>query len=320
MNEKNRPHSSAEDRSQSDAQLLNLMQNGNFQAFRALFLRHARGIYDLAHTQTQSDSAARHLLQIVFERFWDRRGAIAPTDSARGYLMEIADDVFPAIPVNVNPEVREIAEDPDIEKLWQKFESRMSSASRNQPSGSEFSRAFRRFSSRILPQRRFRPTYLSMVIVMFAMLVIYAWFKNHEMSGITEIRTKTGETLERKLPDGSKTTVNEQSKLRFANRFSDSLRVVFLTGEATFTGIPENNRAFAIVTNEAAATLFGTDTTIFSVASRDSVTTVTVQRGFVAFRAIRDSAGPEIYISAGNAATCRFNHDPVAFTADTTAL
>ena len=305
-------HSKTEKNSggQSDAKLLELMANGNFQALRGLFLRHAREIYDLAYHQTRSDAASQHLVLLVFERFWNRRDMYHPTISARGYLLEIAGEVFPKQPETAHTDAEELFDDPDITKMWEKFVQRVPEKQSEGEAQTSAWRYIRRLAARILPQRQFRSTYLSIMIVLFAMLVIYSWFRNNPNIGYTKVITKQHEQKVAVLPDGSEIQLEENTEIRYSKTFTDSLRAIFLKGRATFKAVPNVDVPFVVVTNAAVATLFGNDTTVFWISSNDSIAEFYVEKGYLAVKSLSDESVPEIYISPKGKAVCELHQPP----------
>jgi hypothetical protein len=295
---------------QSDAQLLALMANGNFQALRGLFLRHARAIYDLAYHQTRSDAAAQHLVLLVFERFWNRRDIYHPTISARGYLLEIAGEVFPKQPEIPHTDVEDFFDDPDINNMWEKFVQRVPEKSTNGDSQASAWRYIRRLAARILPQRQFRSTYFSIMIVLFAMLVIYSWYRNNPTLNYTIVYTKLNEQKITVLPDGSEIQLAENSEIRYSKSFTDSLRAIFLKGKATFKAVPNIDVPFVVVTTAAVATLFGNDTTVFWISSNDSISEFYVEKGYLAVKSLSDETIPEVYVSPNSKAVCELHQPP----------
>jgi hypothetical protein len=295
---------------QSDAKLLELMSNGNFQALRGIFYRHAREIYDLAYHQTRSDAASQHLVLLVFERFWNRRDMYHPTVSARGFLLEIAGEVFPKQPEITQSDLEELFDDPDINKLWEKFVQRVPEKQVEGEAQASAWRYIRRLAARILPQRQFRSTYLSIMIVLFAMLVIYSWFRNNPAIGYTKVKTSQHEQKVTVLPDGSEIHLEENSEIRYSKTFTDSLRAIFLTGRATFKAVPNVDIPFVVVTNPAVATLFGNDTTVFWISSNDTIAEFYVEKGYLAVKSLPDDSIPEIYISPNGKAVCELHQPP----------
>lgn len=70
--------------------------------------------------------------------------------------------------------------------------------------------------------------------------------------------TAEGQKFSIYLGDGSKIKLNSESSLRFPARFSDSIRVVYLSGEAFFEIKRDPDRLFKVITDNLETTALGT--------------------------------------------------------------
>jgi transmembrane sensor len=87
-----------------------------------------------------------------------------------------------------------------------------------------------------------------------------------------------------RLPDGTKVTLNKNSKLSYPNQFSDTERRVELTGEAFFNVSKNPNQAFIIKNESFNIKVIGTSFNVLSSLEKNKAI-VTVVTGTVAFMA-----------------------------------
>jgi ferric-dicitrate binding protein FerR (iron transport regulator) len=66
------------------------------------------------------------------------------------------------------------------------------------------------------------------------------------------------------LPDGSRIWLNAESTIKYEENFSDSLRVVQLTGEAFFDVVKDPLRPFIVEANDLKTTVIGTSFNVYS--------------------------------------------------------
>ena len=88
------------------------------------------------------------------------------------------------------------------------------------------------------------------------------------------------------LPDGSRVTLNRNSRLTYPATFADSSRVVSLTGEAFFDVVPDSAHPFRIGAGQTTVRVLGTS---FGVRAVGDSVRVTVQTGRVRFSAPRQT-------------------------------
>lgn len=103
-----------------------------------------------------------------------------------------------------------------------------------------------------------------------------------------KIETKNGEKAAFVLPDGTKVHLNAGSSLRYSKRFDDSLRLVYLVGEAYLEVAKNPLRPFVVDTGKTRTQVLGT---VFSVRAypQDREVTVVVQEGKVRFLSKRNT-------------------------------
>lgn len=94
------------------------------------------------------------------------------------------------------------------------------------------------------------------------------------------IRTGLAETQEVMLPDGSKVTLNANSKLKYKRKFVQDKRLLSLQGEAFFEVQKNPDVPFVISVNEAEIKVLGTSFNVRAYRSMDNIE-VTVKEGLV---------------------------------------
>jgi transmembrane sensor len=99
---------------------------------------------------------------------------------------------------------------------------------------------------------------------------------NHS-SVYNTIETPKGSNSVIALPDGSKITLNAQSKLRYPEKFSKNSREVYLEGEAFFEIAGDSKRQFLVKTPEIVVKVFGTSFNIKNYPDENFVETTLVE-------------------------------------------
>ncbi len=79
------------------------------------------------------------------------------------------------------------------------------------------------------------------------------------VAAIVTKETKPGEKLKTWLPDGTVVILNSGSKLTYSENFTDSLRLVHLTGEGYFEIEEDKNRPFTVKIQSMEITALGTE-------------------------------------------------------------
>ena len=128
----------------------------------------------------------------------------------------------------------------------------------------EFEEATRRNNKKIWINRLIAVAAIFMLIVGASL-----WFSKskEENKSITEnaqneIEAKKGIRSRMVLPDGSLVWLNSASKLKYQNKFNDSLRVVYLDGEAFFDVKKDNKRPFIVHASGIEIKVLGTAFTV----------------------------------------------------------
>lgn len=113
---------------------------------------------------------------------------------------------------------------------------------------------------------------------------VFSWLLFNEVIPATEqsgiyhtIETPKGSNTIINLPDGSKITLNAESKLKYPQKFSGRQRQVFLEGEAFFEIAKDKDRQFIVMTPDLAVKVHGTSFNIKSYAKDNTVETTLVE-------------------------------------------
>lgn len=115
-------------------------------------------------------------------------------------------------------------------------------------------------------------------------------------------RTGTGQVLQAALPDGSRMDLSAQTQLS-VELYRRRRAVRLLGGEAHFDVAHNPDRPFVVTTPSGSVEVVGT---VFSVAERGGLMSVSVERGHVRVRpASKDEALPAVDLRAGEALTVR---------------
>lgn len=147
----------------------------------------------------------------------------------------------------------------------------------------------------------------SLFLTIVAGLVIYflvgqdPYQNQQELYVVSEVvkETKAGEKLKTRLPDGTVVILNAGSRLSFSENFTDSTRMVQLTGEGFFDVAEDKNRPFTVRTQTMDVTALGTS---FGVNAYPENTTdmVALVSGKLLIRNINNI---EVRIDSGQAVT-----------------
>ncbi|MFW5760899.1 MAG: FecR family protein [Cyclobacteriaceae bacterium] len=119
--------------------------------------------------------------------------------------------------------------------------------------------------------------------------------KNSQVQKLTE----KGQKLTIHLEDGSKVMLNAQSNLKYPSQFSDSLRELWLQGEAYFEVVGDPDRPFVVHTGEIKTTVLGTS---FNITAYDDLKTFRVALAEGKLIVSKPSTGDNLVIAPGEMA------------------
>ncbi|MFQ5676140.1 MAG: FecR family protein [bacterium] len=140
-------------------------------------------------------------------------------------------------------------------------------------------------------------TAAALIIIMLGATLI---LRHSLQPSFQQVHTENGQRLHFTLPDGSQVRLNADSKIQFPIAFSDSTRMVHLSGEAFFEVVP-GVRPFLVKTENAEVRVLGTT---FNVWARERQTRVVVQTGRVEFNARLRPQHPGIVLAASQMSIC----------------
>ena len=70
----------------SESTIINLIKEGNGQAFEKIFREYFKSLHAYAYTFMKDDEQAEEVVQNVFCRIWEKRGQLSPDGSLKAYL------------------------------------------------------------------------------------------------------------------------------------------------------------------------------------------------------------------------------------------
>lgn len=115
--------------------------------------------------------------------------------------------------------------------------------------------------------------------------------------GLTEVNTHEQETKQIVLADGTQVRLNENTTLRYDDRFDDSVRTVYLLGEAFFDVARNEAQPFRVVSEGALVRVLGTSFNVQALPD-DTAVVVTVVSGVVSLSDENESL-PALTLEAG---------------------
>lgn len=133
------------------------------------------------------------------------------------------------------------------------------------------------------------------VLLLFGGLLIWQWGGSVFSPSTVEVITGTDERVEVTLPDASRVVLNEESVLRYPERFAK--RRVELEGEAFFSVARDPESPFAVEANGVVTRVLGTKFTVRAYRDEPAVN-VQVQEGLVAVQPGKERT-KSINVSAG---------------------
>lgn len=174
---------------------------------------------------------------------------------------------------------------PSLDKIWEM-------AGQYEPSFQpDLERGLSRLKSRIREEKQLTPqssptliyrsirTWAAVAAVL--LLAAFAWYLIPQSPSMV-YETASGEVIEFELMDGSRITLNENSKLTLVDNFNNGNRATVLEGHAYFDIAPDAKYPFSIKTEKTVVEVLGTAFTLRAYPKEDS-TLVEVTHGKVAF-------------------------------------
>lgn len=131
--------------------------------------------------------------------------------------------------------------------------------------------------------------YLSIAAALIAIVSTVFWYTKDSEDTYEIAETQNAATKELRLADGSFIHMNNATQIRYRKNHRDSVRLVFLKGEAFFE-VEKNEKPFIVQTDIGRVRVLGTQ---FNIWSRKKETRVFVHEGKVSLTINRDSGSPQ---------------------------
>ncbi|MEK6481311.1 FecR domain-containing protein [Catalinimonas sp. 4WD22] len=140
------------------------------------------------------------------------------------------------------------------------------------------------WNKRFIPYSHIGKYAASLIFIILSTLFLFHYLNREEpqpreVSMLTK-ETQKGQKRTLNLTDGTRIVLNAESKLIFPERFSDTLRVVYISGEAFFEVAEDKNRPFIVQTSSIHIQVVGTSFNL-NAYEEDSLTQVALVQGKV---------------------------------------
>lgn len=221
----------------------------------------------------------------------------------------------------------------DVDAMWQDLERRLgfSSPQQEEPKPDQGARSHPERSRRE-PQSRFpvsKPSYrvaaLGMISALVLATILWVLTQDHVIgvsSNVRTITTKAGQRATVQLEDGTRVTLNAESRLKLPPEFGDDSREVNLEGQAFFEVESEDDRPFRVHAGGAVTEVMGTRFNVGAYPD-DSAVNVVVTEGIVAVRSESDREENNVMlmeqqlasVSRANSSVVRKEVDPSQYVA-----
>lgn len=182
----------------------------------------------------------------------------------------------------------------DLDQEWELLKNKIS------PAGESGDRVDIQMSPPSRSRSLLYYTYRIAAILIAGVLFVFAWLYASRITS-SELVLAEQEPVEILLEDGSKVTLNTDSRLRIPKEFTSADRKVYLRGEAWFEVTPDTHRPFLVVAGDALVEVLGTKFNVNAYRGEQTVE-VTVSSGMVALTD-RQRHQKEIVLRAGNGGT-----------------
>ncbi|MEQ9443452.1 MAG: FecR domain-containing protein [Cyclobacteriaceae bacterium] len=168
--------------------------------------------------------------------------------------------------------------------LLRRIKERLREESVNREVIDELKESNLRISSKSFPEKRvaFWQYAASISLVVLTSLALYfAWDtakSDSNVEGMAQTlitkRTESGQKLTIRLNDGSLVTLNSNSAVTYAEKFSDTLRFIRMTGEVFFEVAKDTQRPFVVETKLLQTTALGTSFNIDAYSEEEEAVTL----------------------------------------------
>ncbi len=155
----------------------------------------------------------------------------------------------------------------DVDKAWNKLSTRIETAG-----GDRIIQMTEKRNRKISRQSVTWVAMAASVLLIAGLLFTYRYFENSQKPGEGYLTAEAnGTELPVVLPDGSKVTLNRNSKITYPEVFGTSQRSVSLTGEAFFEVVHNPDKPFVVNAGKARIKVLGTSFSINDRSGRNQV-------------------------------------------------
>ncbi len=135
------------------------------------------------------------------------------------------------------------------------------------------------------------------ILVSLTLLYLGGMFdKPHQIAEMNEKTTKSGQKSIITLFDGTKITLNANSKLKYPSYFGETSREVFLTGEAYFEVVHDTTKPFIVHTDKVSTTVLGTKFNISAFAEDKEVKVSLVEGKVLVSSKVKNAKSNSFYL------------------------
>ncbi len=197
----------------------------------------------------------------------------------------------------LSPEFKSMDENFDVELDWAVLQSRIED---------DCDQSGKIFDLRSKNRKRKNLLFLARIAAIFIIAVSIGIYANQFLTSeevtpepiLKSISMKKGLRGSMTLSDGTKVTLNSESKIRIPSVFKPDIREVYLEGEAYFDVAKNPNKPFVIYTRGSVVEVLGTSFAIRSFPEDNEVRTV-VEEGVVSFRGEGKGIDDGVILTAG---------------------
>ena len=139
---------------------------------------------------------------------------------------------------------------------------------------------------------------IAAILVLAIGITYFLMDKNSAESYDLAYQTKPGEVKELVLADGTEVALNENTVLKYTEKFDDDKRVVYLEGEAFFNVAKDKDRPFTIESLTAFTRVLGTS---FNLRANSNTSRIEVYSGKVEYGSLSDGNN-QVVLTKGQSA------------------
>jgi len=192
---------------------------------------------------------------------------------------------------------------PDIDQSWAELEVKIKDIDQN-ISANRTKKPINLYPIKILKDKSLRRTFFAIAACFLFFISYKIIFPQHYLTQTT----KNSQKLRIVLSDNSIVNLNSDSKIKYLKSFSDSVRSVFLTGQAFFN-ITKGQRPFIVNTANARIKVMGTS---FDIWTRNNKTKIIVKEGTVRFSNIDSQTPHQITLTANERSIINADRKPTS--------